>query len=288
MSTPFDQAFKLFAEDDELGVLRVVAKLALPGDAVIEHLDRELILPSMRVDHLYKITIGEQTTAVHLEAFSSYASEWQRRHSRYAAMIWAKYELKLLIFMFLLTNRGAPKELPERFEIDACDLKLRLNVRIIKMWEVPASDLLATNDPAIAAWVPLTNHTQEELRLAAQMVAASGDRELHSRMVLLYGLRYPWIEVLEMMLSEDILKDSAYYKKILNKGEQQGIERGVEQGIAQGRLDGQRRLLRRLLLQRFGALTAPVEEQLRTASESDLERWVDRVFTAASIEDLLN
>jgi hypothetical protein len=272
LSTPFDQAFKLFAEDDELGVLRVVAKLALPGDAVIEHLDRELILPSMRVDHLYKITIGEQTTAVHLEAFSSYASEWQRRHSRYAAMIWAKYELKLLIFMFLLTNRGVPKELPEKFEIDAGDLKLRLNVRIIKMWEVPASDLLATNDPAIAA----------------QKVAASGDRELHSRMVLLYGLRYPWIEVLEMMLSEDILKDSAYYKKILNKGEQQGIERGVEQGIAQGRLDGQRRLLRRLLLQRFGALTAPVEEQLRAASESDLERWVDRVSTATSIEDLLN
>jgi predicted transposase YdaD len=78
-----------------------------------------------------------------------------------------------------------------------------------------------------------------------------------------------------MMLSEDILQESAYYKKILNKG------------IEKGRLEGQRGVLRRLFVQRFGVLTAAAEEQIQTAAQSDLDRWADRLFTATSIDDLL-
>ncbi len=78
MSTPFDKAFKLFAEDEDLGLLRVVAKMPIPADARIEHLDRELDLATLHVDHLYRITSATRTTAVHMEAFSLYDSDWRR------------------------------------------------------------------------------------------------------------------------------------------------------------------------------------------------------------------
>ncbi|MEM9493665.1 MAG: hypothetical protein AAGC55_31235, partial [Myxococcota bacterium] len=56
-----------------------------------------------------------------------------------------------------------------------------------------------------------------------------------------------------------------------------------EQGHAQGR----RAVLRRLLVQRFGDLSTQVEDRLARASMDELERWLDRVIPARSVDEVL-
>ncbi len=93
MSGPMDRSFKLLAEDEEFSLIRVIARYPVDSEAEIEHLDRELNLPALRVDHLYRVREKGEETALHFESFAMYDSDWRRRHCRYAALIWAKHEI---------------------------------------------------------------------------------------------------------------------------------------------------------------------------------------------------
>lgn len=73
------------------------------------------------------------------------------------------------------------------------------------------------------------------------------------------------------------------FEEATNQGLNQGIRQGLSQGISQGL--GQ--ALRRLLTQRFGALTQDTEARLSNAGLQQLESWMDRVLNARSIDDAL-
>jgi hypothetical protein len=51
---------------------------------------------------------------------------------------------------------------------------------------------------------------------------------------------------------------------------------------------GERRLLSRQLMKRFGALPDAVLLRLWEADEEQLERWAERVLTAASLDEVLD
>ena len=61
--------------------------------------------------------------------------------------------------------------------------------------------------------------------------------------------------------------------------EQRGLQQGLQQGEA--------RLLLKLLRQRFGELPPWVMDRLATAETAQLEMWVEGLFSAASVEELL-
>lgn len=63
---------------------------------------------------------------------------------------------------------------------------------------------------------------------------------------------------------------------------EQGIRQGIEQGIPRG----EAKLLRVLLLRRFGSLPAWVDEQLAGAREVELETWGERVLDALNLDDV--
>ena len=60
-------------------------------------------------------------------------------------------------------------------------------------------------------------------------------------------------------------------------------QRGLQQGLQQGEV----RLLLKLLRQRFGELPPWVMERLAAAETTQLETWVEELFSAASVEELL-
>ncbi|AFL76157.1 Rpn family recombination-promoting nuclease/putative transposase [Thiocystis violascens] len=70
----------------------------------------------------------------------------------------------------------------------------------------------------------------------------------------------------------------------IEQGIERGIERGIEQGIEQGIHRGETKILRRLLMRRFGTLPAWVGERLEQAEESEIECWTDRVLDCDSLE----
>ena len=71
-------------------------------------------------------------------------------------------------------------------------------------------------------------------------------------------------------------------------GAQMLIEQGKAEGLEKGRAEGKAELLLRLLRRKYGKLPAGVTKRLRGAASGDLDRWADRVMTAASLEEVFD
>jgi hypothetical protein len=61
---------------------------------------------------------------------------------------------------------------------------------------------------------------------------------------------------------------------------------GLREGLREGRKEGEVKLLRQLLMRRFGEPPAWVGERLRGASETELEVWADKVLDAESLDEV--
>jgi hypothetical protein len=56
--------------------------------------------------------------------------------------------------------------------------------------------------------------------------------------------------------------------------------------LSQGRAEGEARVLSKQLTLKFGALDAATAERLRVASTAEIERWVERILTATTLDDV--
>lgn len=77
---------------------------------------------------------------------------------------------------------------------------------------------------------------------------------------------------------------------VMNSVERLRMEGRVEgrmEGRVEGRVEGERTMLLRLLTSKFGEPTESQIEALQAADLADLERYVGRIFTAQSIDDVL-
>jgi len=66
----------------------------------------------------------------------------------------------------------------------------------------------------------------------------------------------------------------------------EGRAEGLVEGRAEGLVEGERLLLQKLLTRRFGELSADARRRLERASEAELERWAERVLTAATLDEV--
>jgi hypothetical protein len=74
----------------------------------------------------------------------------------------------------------------------------------------------------------------------------------------------------------------AWMEQLIQEGKAQGRVEGIERGEASGAV----RTLRRALQRRFGALSEVHEERLQQATLDDVDRLVERLFTARSLDEL--
>ena len=63
-------------------------------------------------------------------------------------------------------------------------------------------------------------------------------------------------------------------------------QRARDEGRQQGRQEGERAVIARLLRRRFGELPSAISAQLRSASEAELEAWVDNVLDATTLQEV--
>jgi hypothetical protein len=64
------------------------------------------------------------------------------------------------------------------------------------------------------------------------------------------------------------------------------LREGYDKGWKEAQRDTQRDILRRQLEQRFGRLPAATTSRIEAAGNEDLERWLDRVIVARSLDDV--
>jgi hypothetical protein len=75
----------------------------------------------------------------------------------------------------------------------------------------------------------------------------------------------------------------------VQQGREQGVQQGREQGVQQGLEQGERKLLLSQLRCRFGnQVDGETERRLEAASVAQIEGWAVRVFSAATLAELLD
>ena len=73
----------------------------------------------------------------------------------------------------------------------------------------------------------------------------------------------------------------------LQKGRQEGWRDGRQDGLQKGLQKGEKQLLKRQLTKRFGVLPADIDDRLRALTTQQLEAAGERIFDAASVDDVL-
>ncbi len=79
------------------------------------------------------------------------------------------------------------------------------------------------------------------------------------------------------------IQETKAYQSIFAEGEAKGEARGE----AKGKVEGKAGTLRRQLTRRFGPLPAWALQRVAAAPEAQLDAWLDGIFDATSVEDLL-
>ncbi len=142
----------------------------------------------------------------------------------------------------------------------------------------------------------LLSHLHRWAHLLIQIAASSGDDGLKT--VLTYMMeveaepRSPevWRQTIDIALEQHPLAQEQIMglaNWLRQQGHDEGREQGREEGIQIGEARGQRALLIRLLTRHFGELS---EAQTATITQADLahiQLWVDRLFTASSVDEVL-
>jgi hypothetical protein len=102
------------------------------------------------------------------------------------------------------------------------------------------------------------------------------------------GLKQGLSQGLEEGLSQGLKQGRAQgLKEGVKQGREQGLDEGVRQGLAQG-LERERKLLLRQLGQRFGdQLDGDTVRRVQAASAEQIEGWLERVVSAATLAEVL-
>ena len=80
---------------------------------------------------------------------------------------------------------------------------------------------------------------------------------------------------------------SEFLRRYVAQGIAQGVEQGLTQGVAQGRTEARIEIILKVLMLRFGLLTADLETRVRGAQDEQLDAVIERMLTAQSLEEAL-
>jgi hypothetical protein len=276
VTKPYDQAFKLLTEEDPRATLALFAGIPLSVAMEVRVLDREVNLSALQVDNLYRCRTADAEFLVHIEAVTRFRTAALERQFDYVQAIVTKYRLACRSYLVLLTEKGVPGALPRTIRRVHGDFEATLRLRAVRLWRIPAARILRLESAQLLPWVPLMRASTEEMEEAMRRLDAVDENALRTRLFLLGGLRYGSKEAFlqrldQMIVSEEILKESSTYQYLIEKG----------------RVAGRREDLVKLLTRRFGPLSTATQRKLDAAPIEKLDRWFDRALDAASLKDAL-
>ena len=196
MPGPYDRLFKTLAEDDPRGLLHLFGSLPLDADAEIQVIDRELNLPTLSVDHVYRVRTGQKEWLAHYEVQTHYESDVPERLAWYGQSLVLKFKIPIETVLILLVERYTPKTVPTGYELDLGSIQIRLRYRVVRLWEIDPGAILEAGRPSLLPWVTLTRLSHQDLEQAARQIAFRRDPKLAAEFVLLGGLamiRMTWL-----------------------------------------------------------------------------------------------
>jgi hypothetical protein len=160
--------------------------------------------------------------------------------------------------------------------------------RVLRLWQIPAETLLATDRVAPLALVGQTQITHPEVTLPAVVARMRrvAEGELRGRLLTAFLALLPDEEMVSMvervLEEEDLLLelDLPYLRRLREKSRTEGLA----EGRAEGRAEGGAEMLLRLLHVRFGPLSEEVTARVNAAAPEMLLHWSERVLSASTLD----
>ena len=219
---------------------------------------------------------GRETCILHVEFFGRHRRTIPTAMARYGGSLCWQHLRPVESVLLLLSEQGAPEEIPEFGELVIGSTKVIHGFRTVKLWEQDPEPVLALGNPALLAWAALMRLGREAAAELAKSVRATGNDLWVARFLTMGSLRYDRREVEEMlgglrMGLEEAMVEGSW---IFHDAEKRAVARGQVEGEARGKELGQaheaRRLLRLALTSRFPGLES-MPELDRIAKVDDLE-----------------
>jgi predicted transposase YdaD len=176
---------------------------------------------------------------------------------------------------------------------------LEWRYRVIRLWQMPAEELLALDKIPLLALVGLTriDKPAETIPYVLAKIRSVVDGTVRQQLLTILVSLTEEKEIVTMIEEllypeEELLIDTPFLRRMREMGWREGHTEGQLKGRAEGRvegrtegqLQGEAHLLERQLHQRFGELPLWVKSRLQQAAAEQLERWSLRVLDAPRLE----
>ncbi len=234
---------------------------------------------------------------IHIEVQVSRDSEFTLRMYIYQYRLFDLYP-KAVASLAILGDDD-PNWRPDRFEHELLDSKLRFEYPVVKLSDYNERwvELEADSNPAA---VVLMAHLKaratrkdpaDRFRWKKEVVRGLYERGYAKKEIRELFRFIDWVMALPAELERDFRVEvhkieeerrMRYVTSIERLAKEEGREEGREEGLEQGKLA----VLKRLLTRRFGALPGQILALLEKASPVELERWIDRVLDAESLDEV--
>jgi predicted transposase YdaD len=297
MADIWDDAIKRLFREHPQDFVSWLVKDAIYDGAV----SGELKNRTRRADILVNIVQREtrKTGLLHAEVQSKDDENIVERLQEYNLMSTLTYRKPVISFLILLRPMpGAPASPAITALFDEIEI-WRFHYVVIRLWEIPAEELLRSGLIGLLPLVPLTKGgtEQETLLMTVTELAAAKEYDLLALAKLIAGLITKGKiaqETLERMFAmyHSILEDSWVYQELIQRGREEGMEKGMEKGIEKG-LDkgltqGEQRALLAMIQKRFPDILESARELVSDISNSGtLENLVVEVSVAQNSQEAL-
>jgi hypothetical protein len=166
---PYDNSFKLLADEDPRAALELFAGIPRSENLVVTPIDRELNINSLQVDNLCLCNRNGEEFLVHLEAVSRYRPGVLETQVNYVRTIVLKFNRPCRSYLVLLTSEGVPDKFPEVIREVHGDYESSLRLRVVELWRIPAKRVMDLAQPILyPGWHRSTSHPRSLRRRAVE------------------------------------------------------------------------------------------------------------------------
>lgn len=244
-------------------------------------------------DQLLDIVKDGKEALLHIEVQSKEDREIEHRLLEYNLLAMLTYDKPVLSCLILLRPMTyVPASPLIKMVFDEIET-WRFHYRVIKLWEIPAEQLVRSRLIGLLPLVPLVDGgtEMEALTTVISELYAASEYELLTVTRLIAGMIMKGPaqqELLERMFAmyRDTLEDSWVYQKILREGHEKGLNQGLEKGLSQGLEKGlsqglsqglekglalgEQRALLAIIQKRFPEIVPSVRQQISGVTDINL------------------
>ncbi len=238
----YDDAFKLLATQDAEALLLLLGELQPGEKAEITPLERELRISTTLPDQPYRVVSERGARIVHVEAESWWKNVMPGRMADYGAREWLAYKLPVECCVLLLTDRGLPQNPRTTARINAGDVQITVQFRLIRLSQISAAQILRLRREYLLPFVPLMNRSIKDLEAGAKLITKIKDEQRRNELSLYFsvfsGVAYNAADVLELvgknrMAIMELMKESWVYQDIVKKGKAEGQKEILQDTLRQ-------------------------------------------------------